>query len=447
MPKTIEEFRARQDELLAANQDVLAQASAGNRELTKQERDDIKANEVEFDRIEDEIRIREGQQAREALLNKGQGRKTTPDGGDGEGGDGGENRPAAFQAARATPAARHSKTFGFRNLGEFCRATFDFRFSGSLDERLRAAAAGTISVEGVGADGGFAVPPEFRTAIMERVFSEDSLLARTDNIVSNSNSLTLPSDMTTPWDSTGGIQAYWTGEGAAINQSKVKLEEVTVKLHKLAVLCPVTEELIADAAALGSYIERKAAEKIDFKVSHAIMWGTGSGQPLGLMNAPCLVTQAGEGAQTADTINATNIVKMYGRMPAPNRRTAVWLIHPDAEAQLPLMTIGQQPVYMPPGGLSGALYGTLLGRPVIPHQVNETVGDLGDIAFVDLKSYLTVTKGGGVKSDTSLHFWFDQDITAAKFTFRMAGQPWWSAAVSQRDGSNTMSPFVTLAAR
>jgi hypothetical protein len=68
-----------------------------------------------------------------------------------------------------------------------------------------------------------------------------------------------------------------------------------------------------------------------------------------------------------------------------SRRTAVWLIHPDAEVQLPLMTLGQQPVYMPPGGLRDNPFGTLLGRPVIPHQVCETVGDLGDIMLVDLR--------------------------------------------------------------
>jgi HK97 family phage major capsid protein len=41
--------------------------------------------------------------------------------------------------------------------------------------------------------------------------------------------MTMPTDMTTPWDSTGGIQAYWDGEAAAMTQSKPKLEEVTFK--------------------------------------------------------------------------------------------------------------------------------------------------------------------------------------------------------------------------
>jgi HK97 family phage major capsid protein len=165
------------------------------------------------------------------------------------------------------------------------------------------------------------------------------------------------------------------------------------------------------------------------------------------------VTVAAEAAQTADTVNATNLMKMWGRMPAPNRRTSVWIMHPDVEAVLPGMTIGNQPIYLPPGGLSGSMYGTLFGRPVIPHQIAETIGDVGDVQLVDLASYLTVKKTGGgrdangFKTDVSIHLHFDQDITSYRFTVRVGGQPWWSAPLDQRDGSNQQSPFITLAAR
>ena len=175
--------------------------------------------------------------------------------------------------------------------------------------------------------------------------------------------------------------------------------------------------------------------------------GNGVGQPLGFLNSPALVTVAAESGQTADTIVAANVVKMYAAMPSRNRMNAIWLIHPDAEPQLSLMTLGQMPVYLPPGGLSNNPYGTLFGRPVIPHQVCETVGDVFDIGFVDLSQYLALIKAGGLKSQTSIHLWFDQDLTAFKFTLRIGGQPWWASSVASRDGSFALSPFVTLAAR
>ncbi|WP_349745381.1 phage major capsid protein, partial [Roseateles cavernae] len=106
------------------------------------------------------------------------------------------------------------------------------------------------------------------------------------------------------------------------------------------------------------------------------MNGSGVGQMLGILNSPALITVAAEGSQTADTIHADNIIKMWTRMPASARRRAVWLCNQDAEGQLMQLgsvvktaagtAVGGMPSYLPPGGLSASPYGTLLGRPVVP---------------------------------------------------------------------------------
>jgi HK97 family phage major capsid protein len=139
-------------------------------------------------------------------------------------------------------------------------------------------------------------------------------------------------------------------------------------------------------------------------------------------------------------------------MYAPCRKNAVWLINQDVEPQLDLMsfkdaTDSPTPIYLPAGTIAGQGYSTLKGRPVIPLQGMETVGDLGDIALVDLTKYRTLTKSGGTRVDTSIHLKFDTDETVYRFIFRLAGHPWWSAPISPRDGSNTLSPFVTLQTR
>ena len=414
----------RQDDLVASSQAIMAGAERRGRDLTPSETKKVKANAAAFKKADAMIEIQKMVAQQEAELGR---------------------RPRAPAAAKS---ARLSANHGFHNgIGEFVMAVKNAgMIGGQIDGRLKAAAASTYGNESSGTDGGFAVPPDFRETIMARVFGEDSLIARTDQQPISGNSLTFPTDMTTPWGS-GGITTFWTGEAAPTTQSKPVLENVAVRLHKLSCLVPVTDELLEDAPAMGSYVTRKAAERIDFKVSDAIAFGTGAGQPLGFMNSAALVSQAKEGSQSADTIVAGNVVKMMSRLPAQSRRTAVWLIHPDAEPQLPLMTISNQPVYMPPGGLSGLMYGTLLGRPVIPHQVCQTVGDLGDIMLVDLSQYLTAVKAGGVRAQTSIHLWFDQGITAFRFDLRIAGQPWWSGTTTSNNGSFTQSPFISLAER
>jgi HK97 family phage major capsid protein len=183
--------------------------------------------------------------------------------------------------------------WGFRDFGEFCSSVKNAALQpGKADARLIQNALSTYGSEGVAADGGFAVPPEWRSSIMEAVAGEESLLSRTDQQVASGNSITFPVDETTAWQSTGGILAYWDGEASSMTQSKPNLKDVTLKLNRLTALVPVTEELLEDAPAMGNYVARKAAEKIAFKVTDAIINGTGAGQPLGIMNAPCKVMAA-----------------------------------------------------------------------------------------------------------------------------------------------------------
>lgn len=451
----IEAHRARQQELTDSQGVILATVDAEKREMTVEEGKEFDALAAEFERLNNEILRRETAIAQAAVLSQPRGRQTDPDDVDPEATPE-ARQPAAPRARVPANPVRANGTNGFRNFGEFAMAVRSAHPNSGVtpDQRLiRNAAASTFGSESVGADGGFAVPPDFRSEIMSKVFGEDNLITRTDRQVSSSNQITIPMDMTTPWQSTGGIQAYWTDEAAAITQSKPTFENVTVKAHKLAVLVPITEELAEDAPALDGYLRRKVPEKMEFKISNALVRGNGVGQPLGFLNGPSLATVSKNGAQSADTIIAENVVKMFAAMPVQSRRSAVWLIHPDAEHQLPLMTIGDQPIYTPAGGFRDSPFGLLLGRPVIPHQVCETVGDLGDIMFVDFNQYLTLTKTGGgrdangMRTDVSMHLWFDQDLVAYKTTIRLGGQPWWSATTPSRDGSFVQSPFVVLEAR
>jgi len=148
---------------------------------------------------------------------------------------------------------------------------------------------------------------------------------------------------------------------------------------------------------------------------------------------------------------------MFSRMPARNRANAIWVINQDVEPLLPQMSVavknvagtenvGGFPVYVPPGGLTGAQYGTLLGRPIVMTESAPALSSAGDIVLGDFRQYLAVTKGG-VKADQSMHFYFDQNIRAFRFVMRLGGMPWLSAPVARKNGSNTLSHFVALGAR
>jgi HK97 family phage major capsid protein len=105
------------------------------------------------------------------------------------------------------------------------------------------------------------------------------------------------------------------------------------------------------------------------------------------------------------------------------------------------------PVYLPPGGLSQAPYGTLFGRPLVAVEACQTLGTEGDIMLVNLSQYLTVQKVGGLRSDVSMHCYFEQSMQAFRFIMRIGGQSWWKSPVSRQNGSNTLSNIISLQAR
>lgn len=350
---------------------------------------------------------------------------------------------------------RDAPTHGFRSFGEFAMACVQASGDGvRADQRLQIGAAstapGSYGNTASGADGGYLVPPEFSNAIVETAYAQnDSFVPLTDNTPVQGNSMTFPVDETTPWGSSG-IKAYWTEEAGASTESKAKFDPATLRLKKLTALVPLTEEMLADASAIGSYVQRKVPEAIAFKTNEALWSGSGAGKPKGFYAATgLLVSVAKETSQVADTIVAQNISKMRARMAARSYRRAIWCVNNDALPQLDNLLFATSAtnsvIYKPEGGRFG--YGTLLGRDVMVTDFNETVGDKGDIVLIDWGMYRTITKAGGVETATSMHFWFDRGLTAFRTIFRIDGQPSIQAPVTPNKGSNSLSPIVTLDAR
>lgn len=335
---------------------------------------------------------------------------------------------------------------GFKSYGEFAGAVLRASINQSMDPRLVAAAApATYGNENTGADGGFLVPTDFANAIRAHAFGQDSFIPMTDNNPVSGNGMTFPRDETTPWGS-NGVRAYWEGEAGSATNTKPLVGTDTLRLRKLMALVPVTDELLADATALDNYISTKTGDSIRWKSNDALINGTGAGMPLGILNAAALVSVAKETSQTATTFNAANVAKMFARMPAESMSNAVWIINNDVFPQLIVMTIGDTPVWNPDmSGRSPA--GLLLGRPIILSQSCKTLGTKGDVLFVDWKKYLTITKSTGVEMASSMHLYFEAGLTAFRATFRVDGQPWLKASITPANGSNNLSPFVSLDTR
>jgi len=318
------------------------------------------------------------------------------------------------------------------------------------EEYAKYQAAASGSSVGVPSDGGFVIQPDFAEGVTTKMWNEGQVLSRTNRVPigENSNGLVrnqILENSRAAGYRYGGVRVYRAAEAATVTATKPKMAQQRIYLDKLMGLYYATDETMQDAVALTTEAEKGFRKELTFVAENEVFRGTGAGECLGILNSDALVSVAKESAQVAATVNATNVAKMMGRF-AGSFATGAWFIHTSVIPQLVLMTIGDQPVFLPGGSLVGRAFGTLFGMPVIPVEYCSGAGTVGDIILADLDLYTTIDKGGA-KWAESVHVRFIYDETAFKLTYRFNGQPDWETSVLEANGSDYVSPFVTLAVR
>jgi HK97 family phage major capsid protein len=381
---------------------------------------------------------------------------------------GGKKATAADVRAQRQAGTRHpdfaagSKVNGdFDSLWNFLETTHpsaDPRDEkiGALQKKLKNA----MSSVDPGA-GGFLVPEEFRATLMELALESAVVRPRARVIPMQSLRISMPTvDSTSNATSVyGGVIGFWTEEGAALVQSQPNFGRVSLEAKKLTAYTEVPNELREDSAiSVDTLIETMFPSAIAWFEDIAFMFGSGTGEPLGVFNAlnNAIISVAAQGGQdgvaspNGASIVWENVVNMYSRMLPSSLNSAVWIVSP---ATLPQLLTTALSV-----GTGGSLVGmaasngqvapvmSLLGRPVI---VSEKVGNLGlsgDINFVDFSQYL-IGDRMQMQSATSTEYKFGQDITAYRFIERVDGRPWLQSAITPRNSGPTLSPYVALAPR
>ena len=334
---------------------------------------------------------------------------------------------------------------GFRNIAEFALAVKGAqdigmgKVRGQIDERLLATATPSNfhTTQGEGAE----IPPGMRDGIWELVFS-DPLMGLLNIEPTDKPAVDVIADETTPWGA-AGIQARWRAEATAMTADKLVTKTKQCRVHELYGFALVPEELLDDAPRLADRLNRKMPAAIIWKLVESFVTGTGAGQPLGWMSAnnPAKVQVTRSGA---NLVAAADVLGMYERLLVlDGQDKSFWLGNRAIAKQLMTMTIGQQPVWLPPTGLAGSPSGGfLLGLPLFWSDHAETLGTAGDLQLINPAGYYALSRGAA-KNDTSIHLFFDYAITAFRSMVRFGGQPFMDAVVTPAKGT-TRAFFVHL---
>jgi hypothetical protein len=246
--------------------------------------------------------------------------------------------------------------------------------------------------------------------------------------------------------SVGGFKFTRKPETVNATATRTEFEGVNLEATTLLGLTYATEEIAEDVSTftqvIGSaYETQHAAHMLNEKIR-----GLGGSEYLGILSAGngARITVSKENGQLAGTIVNANVAKMVAR--SFGYDGAIWLANPNTFPQLATLSVG-----LANGGLlsytplEGASM-TLAGRPLFFTEFCESLGTEGDLILANWYGYIDGVYSP-LQTAESIHVRFVNHERTFKVWTRNAGQPWWRAALTPFKGSDTLSPFVTLAAR
>jgi len=241
----------------------------------------------------------------------------------------------------------------------------------------------------------------------------------------------------------GGVAVYSAVEAENVtNLTTPKVGLVTLKPEKVGAYYILTEELRANAATMAQLMPSLMQGAISSYLDDKIETGTGAGECLGFRGCSAEISVE---RSVDDEVNYIDLVNMLARI--LTRGNYVWVCQRvGLLPQLMTLTDGAGHLIWTTDALTGAPGGRLMGLPLFYDEIGPALGEAGDIVLVDLSYYLL--KPGmpvQMKSDQTFSNFLSGKETI-KATFYMDGKPWLQEPLTLRDGTNTVSPFVSLAA-
>jgi len=303
---------------------------------------------------------------------------------------------------------------------------------------------------GINSEGGFLVPSEYSEEIHTVALENEIVMPRATVMPMRTNEKQLPALVVGDHSDNlfGGFTASYSPEAGTLAENNPLARGMTLHCRKLYGYLKFSNELFQDMpGGGGKQIAEICGKGLAWYRDKFFLKGSGAGEPLGILNADCVVEVAKEQDQVADSIVIENLLKMLSRLYMGSFKNSVWIAHPSTIPELGTLSydVGSGGSHIPVMSEKDGEF-TILTRPVIFTEKTETLGDAGDIMLADFSQYVVGLREE-MRIDFSPHIYFASDQMACRLIERHDGFPLWQEALTLEDGSTTVSPFVTLAAR
>lgn len=173
-----------------------------------------------------------------------------------------------------------------------------------------------ILQEGVDADGGYLVPEEYDSRLIETL-KEENIMRSLATTISTSGQHKINVAASDP-------AAAWIDEGGALNFGDSKFAQVLLDAHKLHVAIKVTEELLYDSAFnLESYILSSFGQALANAEEDAFLNGDGTGKPTGIFHK----TNGGTFLKDIPAIKSDDMIDLIHALKRPYRKNASFIMN------------------------------------------------------------------------------------------------------------------------
>ena len=196
------------------------------------------------------------------------------------------------------------------------RASDEYRKGMLVALRTNFKQISNVLQEGVDADGGYLVPEEYDSRLID-VLTGENIMRKLGHKITTSGEHKINIAATKP-------AAAWIEEGGALSFGEATFDQVLLDAHKLHVAIKVTEELLYDNAfGLESYIIDQFGKALANAEEDAFLNGSGVGQPLGLFAE----TGGGTAAASVATLATDNVLDLVYALNRPYRKNAKFIMN------------------------------------------------------------------------------------------------------------------------
>lgn len=232
--------------------------------------------------------------------------------------------------------------------------------------------------------GGYTIPEDFRLPMLDLPVEEAHIMNRATVVPAPTGEITMPKSKQTDADEYGGMVGEWINEAGAKPKTDTRFEQVKIAAHEYAMHTQISIRLLnRSAIAMEGWLSTRGRQVCMDALDTAFISGSGSGQPLGILNTNGIREVK---RQTNGTVIRKDAVRLKRKLKPYHRAGGVYIMGDDVGGALEELEDNEgRPLFT--ASVQNGMFDRIAGYPFVETTRTPALGTDGDMMFIDLREY------------------------------------------------------------